>query len=97
MKNILVVLLITLLAACERDIIIDVPSQTPKLVVNGIIRTNTPISISIGKTIGVLDVTTSTNKVNNAFAELFENSVLKDTLIYKTYLSSLKFIGKSSH
>jgi hypothetical protein len=83
MKKITALLVTIIFASCERDIIVDVPPQPVRLVVNGIIRTNTNFRVTVGKTAGILDVSNpSTYKVTNAFVQLYENNVLKDTLVY---------------
>ncbi len=92
MKHVIAVLFIIILSvSCERDVIVDVPSQTPKLVVNGLIRVNTAFRITVSKTAGILDSTSRASyKVANAMVQLYENNVLKDTLVYdatsNTYL-----------
>ncbi len=92
MKYILPVLFIIILAvSCERDIDVDVPPQTTKLVVNGLTRVNTAFRVSISKTAGILDTASpATYKVTNALVQLYENNILKDTFVYEassnTYL-----------
>jgi hypothetical protein len=84
MKKILATLfVITLIAACERDVTVNVPPQSTKLVLNSITRVNTQFRVSVGKTAGILDQTDANSfKVTNAFIQLYENNVLKDTLVY---------------
>jgi Neuraminidase (sialidase) len=87
MKYILTVLFIIILGvSCEKDIEIDVPPQTTKFVVNGLIRVNTAFSVSVSKTVGILDTASpATYKVTNALVQLYENNILKDTLVYQAY------------
>lgn len=83
MKKIFAFLIIIFTTSCEKDIIVDVPPQTVKLVVNGIVRTNTNFRVSVSKTAGVLDFPGSSGyRVSNAFVQLYENNILKDTLVY---------------
>jgi hypothetical protein len=84
MKNIIAFLFICILAAsCERDVIIDVPAQPTRLVVNGITSVNSPFTVFVGKTAGILEqATPNTYKVSDALVELYEDNVLKDTLVY---------------
>ncbi len=83
MKNRFVLSFILLLAACEKDITVKVPPQPTRLVVNGITSMNSAFRVSVGKTAGILDLTTPDSyKVTNALVQLFENGVLKDTLVY---------------
>jgi hypothetical protein len=84
MKYISLALGIVLLAtACEKDITVKVPPQSTKLVLNGIINMGNPFRVSVGKTAGILDLTTPDSyKVTNALVQLYENGVLKDTLVY---------------
>jgi hypothetical protein len=83
MKYTIALFAILLLASCEKDIIVDVPPQTTKLVVYGISSTNTPFRVYISKTAGILQNTTPDSyQVTNAFVQLYENNVLKDTLVY---------------
>lgn len=92
MKHVILIFFIIILSvSCERDVIIDVPPQTTKLVVNGLIRVNTAFRVTVSKTAGILDSTSPASyKVTNALLQLYENNVLKDTLVYEaasnTYL-----------
>ncbi|HEX8331256.1 MAG TPA: DUF4249 domain-containing protein [Segetibacter sp.] len=84
MKKFFACLIIILATSCEQDIIIDIPPQPVKLVVNGIVRTTTPFRVTIGKTAGVLDtISVSRNRVTDAIVQLYENNILKDTLVYE--------------
>ncbi len=83
MKNILALSVLIFLSSCERDVTFNVPTQPPKLVVNGISSINTPIRVNIGKTANILQAyTTDMYRVTDAFVQLYENNILKDTLVY---------------
>lgn len=84
MKNrFVVVSFMLLIAGCEKDITVKVPQQPTKLVVNGIINMGNPFRVSVGKTAGILDLTTPDSyKVTNALVQLYENGTLRDTLVY---------------
>lgn len=86
MKYFLITLTIVLFAiACEKNITVKVPVQPVKLVVNGIISMNNPFRVSVGRTAGILEVLGPDSfKITNALVQLYENSVLKDTLVYNT-------------
>jgi hypothetical protein len=84
MKKLFACLIIMLATSCEQDIIIDIPPQPVRLVVNGIVRTTTQFRVTISKTAGVLDtVSVSRNRVIDAFVQLYENNILKDTLVFE--------------
>jgi hypothetical protein len=83
MKRIFACIIILSAVSCERDVIINIPPQPVKLVVNGIVRTTTAFRVIVSKTAGVLDtISVSRNRVTNAFVQLYENDILKDTLVY---------------
>ena len=74
-----------ILLSCEKDIKVKAPSQQVKLVVNSITAINRPFTATIGKTAGILDLTTPESYlVNNASVLLYENDVLKDTLTFNS-------------
>jgi hypothetical protein len=74
-----------ILLSCEKDIKVKAPSQEVKLVVNSITAINRPFTATIGKTAGILDLTTPQSYlVNNAIVLLYENNVVKDTLTYNS-------------
>ncbi len=84
MKNIVAFIVILFLVSCEKDLTIDVPPQNIKLVLNGITGINSPFRVYVGKTAGILQpFTPDLYSVNNAFIQLYENGLLKDTLVYK--------------
>ena len=83
MKNIIAICLtIIMVSSCEKDIKVNVPEQPKKLVIHGVTAMNNPFRVTIGKTAGILDLTTNdTYKVTDALVLLYENNVLKDTLV----------------
>ena len=83
--------IVILFASCEKTVTVNVPVQAPKLVVNGIIQANNPFEVSVGKSEAVLSSNNANSfKVNNAFVQLYENGLLKDTLIYNSINDSYK-------
>lgn len=83
MKKLFTFLILILAAACEKEVIVEVPDQQAKLVVNGIIRTQANFRVTVGKTADVLDFNNASGyRVTNALVQLFENNVLRDTLVY---------------
>jgi Domain of unknown function (DUF4249) len=84
MKNIIIaILLIVSIISCEKSVIVDVPVQPSKLVMNGIVNTASVFNVKVGKSEAVLaSNTVNSFKVNNAFVQLFENGMLKDTFLY---------------
>jgi hypothetical protein len=67
--------------SCEKDITVEAPPHEVKLVVNSITGMNMPFTAMVGKTAGILDLTTPESYlVSNAVVLLYENNVLKDTL-----------------
>ncbi|HZH96246.1 MAG TPA: DUF4249 domain-containing protein [Flavisolibacter sp.] len=84
MKKIFALLIIVVVAAsCEQEIVLDIPPQPVKLVVNGVIRTSTAFRVTVSKTTGVLDTLSPQGSiVNNALVYLYQNNVAIDTLVY---------------
>ncbi len=84
MKNIITITAITiLLISCEKNVVVDIPAQPPKLVVNALVNSQSIFTAKISKSVAVLTASGSKNfKVENAFAQLFENGVVKDTFVY---------------
>lgn len=77
------VLILVVAASCEQDIVLDIPPQPVKLVVNGLVRTSTVFRVTVSKTTGVLDtISPQGSLVTNALVYLYENNVVKDTLVY---------------
>ena len=72
-----------ILVSCEKDVTVKVPPQPVKLVINGITGINTPFSVTVGKTAGILEPTSPQSyQVTNAMVQLYENNLLKDTLVF---------------
>ncbi len=86
MKKILLLIAIVIaFISCEKTVTVNIPVQAPKLVVNGIIQANNPFIVSVTKSEAVLSSNTANSfKVNNAFVQLYENGILRDTLIYNS-------------
>jgi hypothetical protein len=90
MKNVIASLFIIVIAvACEKDITVDVPPQPVKLVVYGTTAVYNPFSIAVSKTAGILDpVTPPSHLVTHALVQLYEDSQLKDTLVFNSNTST---------
>ncbi len=84
MKNIIIIIaIVTTFVSCEKTVIVDVPVQPSKLVVNGIVQANNVFAIKVSKSVAVLASTTFNSfKVDNALVTLYENGILKDTFLY---------------
>jgi hypothetical protein len=81
LKKILAASALTVMLSCEKDITVDAPQHEVKLVVNSITGMNMPFTAIVGKTAGILDLTTPESYlVSNAVVLLYENNVVKDTL-----------------
>lgn len=69
--------------ACEKEVIIDVPAQSPKLV----IEANTPLgqrfTAYVTRSVDVLAPINST-PFTGALVTLYQNNVLRDTLVYSS-------------
>ncbi len=80
---ILLAVIIISFAACEKDVEVKIPVENSKLVLNGLINANNTFRVTVGKSLGILDTAGSNSfTVNNAFIQLYENGLLKDTLLY---------------
>jgi hypothetical protein len=74
-----------LMLSCEKDITVKAPGHEQKLVVNSITGINMPFTAMLGKTAGILDlITPESYQVNNALVLLYENNVVKDTLVFNS-------------
>jgi hypothetical protein len=90
MKRILLYTLvfITTLTACEKTVTTDVPKKDPKLVIKGLLEKNDIITVTVGKSRGVLEpVSYQTSlfeqyTVKNAVPVIYENGAAIDTLVY---------------
>jgi Domain of unknown function (DUF4249) len=84
-KIIIIIATITTFVGCEKTVIIDVPVPPSKLVVNGVVQANNIFAVNVSKSEPVLTSNTANSfKVNNAFVQLYENGILKDTFLYNT-------------
>lgn len=85
MRYHLYILVATALAisSCEKDVIIDVPAQSPKLV----LESNTPLgqrfTAYVTNSVDVLAPVNS-NPLATAFVTLYQDNVLRDTLVYSS-------------
>src|SRR5687768_16947856 len=85
MKKILGWSAVLVLLSCEKNITVKTPEQPVRLVVNSITGINTPFTAVVGKTAGILDLTTPESYlVNHATVLLYENNVVKDTLTFNS-------------
>lgn len=99
MKNKFLILIASLmvLAACEKNVKVDIPQRDPRLVINGWLEKGAPIELTIGKSRNVLQPVDQWGSyieayvVKNAIPVVYENQVAIDTLIYQpstyTYIS----------
>ena len=84
-KKILAWSSLLIMLSCEKDITVKIPQQRLKLVVNSITVLNRPFTAIVSKTAGTLELTTPESYlVSNAMVLLYENSVLKDTLLFNS-------------
>ncbi len=89
MKQILLIVSLWLLAACEKPVKIDIPKKDPSLVINGLLVKDNLFAVRIGKSRGVLDP--GNNQVSlaeqytvkTAIPVIFENNIAIDTLVYQ--------------
>ncbi len=73
------------LAACEKNVQVDVPRSDSKLVVNAFAEKEKPLIVAIGKTRYILDAQPNSpngDVVTTARPVLYENNVAIDTLVY---------------
>ncbi|TDH21280.1 DUF4249 domain-containing protein [Segetibacter sp. 3557_3] len=74
---------ITFVFACEKTVTVDVPVEPRKLVLNGLIRNTTAFRVTVSQSAGILDFTTTDSfRLKTALVQLYENDVLRDTLVY---------------
>ncbi len=73
---------VIIISSCEKNVTVNVPVQTPKLVVSGLTLVNNTFRVTVGKSAGILEtVTPSTFAVSNPFILLLQNNVVKDTFV----------------
>ncbi len=84
MKNIfLIAAVIITIGSCEKTVTVSIPITPSKLVLNGVVQANNVFKTNVSKSEAVLSTnTTNSFKVNNATVVLFQNGVVKDTLLY---------------
>jgi hypothetical protein len=85
MRYNIIILLATALAisSCEKDVTIDVPVQSPKLVIESNNRLGQRFTAYITRSVDVLAPINS-SPLTNAFVTLFQDNVLRDTLVYNS-------------
>lgn len=88
MKYFFLLLLIALLAGCEKTVNIDLPKETPKLVVNSYFTPDSVVSVQVSTSYSVL-ARPVLNGVTDAVVKLFEEGREVATLKQDT---SLKFV-----
>jgi hypothetical protein len=72
---------VAIYTSCERDVIINIPKEPSKLVVNGLIGVNGTFRVTVGRSVYILENATGVT-INNAQVALFENNIFKDSLVY---------------
>jgi hypothetical protein len=89
MKKIISLLsIIVVLSSCEKDVTVNIPKKDPKLVINALLPKDSVITVSIGKSRGVLEPTPPVSSnldlyiVKNATAVVYENGTVLDTLVF---------------
>jgi len=76
--------------SCEKQVRVDIPQKTPKLVVNAWLNQDQDVTVKVGKSRHVLDPVNmqSSNReiytVKNAVPVLYENNVAFDTLVFNS-------------
>jgi hypothetical protein len=84
----LVIGLLAVLAACEKNVTIDIPQRAPRLVLDGQLGKGQPFQISVGKSRGILqplnyNLSLEDNYVvKDARPIVFENNTPIDTLVF---------------
>ncbi|MBC7426276.1 MAG: DUF4249 domain-containing protein [Bacteroidia bacterium] len=81
MKQFAIIIFIVTLVSCEKDITVDLPVYSEKLVVNCAFNNSSPIILDVSHSIDIL----SGNRnffVNDANVKLYENGVLLQTVPY---------------
>src|SRR4051812_8944377 len=84
----LVIVLMAILAACEKNVTIDIPQRAPRLVLDGQLEKGQPFQISVGKSRGILqplnyNLSLEDNYVvKDARPIVFENNIAIDTLVF---------------
>lgn len=72
-------------SSCEHDTTLKLPPHTPRLVVHGYVETGNVFKIAVGKTFAADVLLPPGNTyVSNATVLLYENGLLKETLLYDT-------------
>lgn len=72
---------IMLISACQKTVILDVGLVKPRLVVNSILDKDSIIRIQLSKSKSMIDSTQSLDLISNATVKIFEDNVLKQTMV----------------
>ena len=91
---------ILLISGCQKSIMIDVGQIKPRLVVNSILDKDSIIRVQLSKSKSMMDSTQSIDRINDATVKIFENNILKQTLIKGIkglYSSTIKPIAASDY
>jgi hypothetical protein len=84
------------LAACEKNVTINVPEQSPKLVINGLNIKDSSIRVGIGKSRYILKPLSNSGNnmdeflVKDAQVVLYENNIAIDTMVYQAAIQGYK-------
>ena len=92
------VIILSVLASCEKTVTINIPQAAPKLVVHAWLEKNQLIEVRVGKSRHILAPHNVGNQleeyaVKNATAVIFENNVPIDTLVYQPSTSTKRRIS----
>lgn len=84
----LLILLMIVFSACEKNVIIEVPEKEPSLVVNSLLEKNQPITLTVGRSRHILapdefPSLPDNYLIKNAIPVIYQNGVAIDTLKYQ--------------
>ena len=81
LQLLLLLAFLTLIAACQKSVILDVGLVKQRLVVNSILDKDSIIRVQLSKSKSMTDTSQSIDRINNASVKIFEDDVLKQTMI----------------
>src|SRR5215217_6711931 len=82
-QNWLLLIIIVLLQACQKDLDIDVPQQGPKLVLNSVNVLGDRIRVQLSHSVSsISSASQDEHNIPNAIIVLFDNDGIADTLNY---------------
>ncbi len=89
--SIITILLTVAIAACTKEITLNLPVAESKLVINGELNTEDDIKVQVSRSLDIL-TNDSTYYLDNAIVELFEDGNSKGLLTYfqQNYISNVK-------